>query len=129
MNRLVFVLGALAACAPVLAQPKYSPDPRYQTDEGEGFAYFFGSFPSGRYQMADGNLRNSATVITKLSYRYDNRVYSSFNGMGRSFTNVRLNLSDCDIASMSTNLSLSETRTWRSSTGVQFRPSKLIFGT
>lgn len=111
MNRLLFVVSAVALCAPVFAQTVYSPHAIYQTRAGGGYAYFFGNYSGGRVQHADGNLRGQVTIVTNISYGFDNRLYSAYTGAGRSWANVSLKLSECNIATMTNNLDANATKT------------------
>ncbi len=112
MNRFVAVASVLVLSASAFAQTVYSPDASFQTNQGRGYAFHLGAYSTGRYQLMDGNLRNSVSIITNIAYRPDNgRTYDQSSGTGRSFTNVTVHLSDCDIASSTTTLSTNATST------------------
>ena len=63
--------------------------------------FYVGSYSTGRYQFAEGGLRGSVVVIGRFGYRRDNRAYAASTGTGRTWTNVKLYFSDCDINNLS----------------------------
>jgi hypothetical protein len=132
MNRLLLTSGVLALCGSSIAQ-SWSPLPAYQSKTGDGYQYAFGQYPLGRYQLVDGNFRNAALVVTKISMRVDDRLsYSVYTGMGRVWQNVNVDIAPAKLASLTGNFSANHMSTptkcfsgsmvWPTLTGTQKNP-------
>ncbi|MCA8954638.1 MAG: hypothetical protein KDC87_01110 [Planctomycetes bacterium] len=71
-----------------------------------------GGYPSGHYQYFDGDVRGNAMTLKGIAYRHDNLVYNSTSqGQGRSFTNVTLDVSHCDMNSLKSTFTQNPTTT------------------
>jgi hypothetical protein len=112
MNRLVLAATVLAMAGTSFAQ-SWSPLPKYASEAGKGYQYYFGRYSQGRFQFADGNFRNTALVVTKVSMRIaqNNRYYSDYYRMGRSWSNVKIDISPADLSTFNTNFSNNQTST------------------
>jgi hypothetical protein len=111
MNRMILATAVLALCGSSIAQ-SWSPLPKYQSAAGKAYQYYFGRYSNGRWQFADGNFRNTALVVTKVSMRRSStRTYSDTYRMGRSWTNVNIAISPTDLTSLTSNFSNNQTST------------------
>ncbi len=64
------------------------------TQEGAQYGYILGRYQNMRMQQADDMHRNKATVINEIAFRQDNRNHTSFTAMGRTWSSVKLNMSE-----------------------------------
>ena len=105
-NPILFLnlLTALAVCAPAFAQAVFSPLPAYSSMEGNLYSHRFGGRSKERAQLADGSLRTRRMTIKSIAYRADYHDYdAATTGMGRSWTQVTLNMSEFDMARMTSS--------------------------
>ena len=101
MKRLVLAASVLALCGTSFAQ-SWSPLPKYASEHGKGYQYYFGRYSNGRFQFADGNFRNSALVVTKVSMRVQNSTAGnklSGTGNGAASASVLPAWESADVAS------------------------------
>jgi hypothetical protein len=84
--------------AQVMAQSQVvSPSARFLTMEGVYSGRYFGYYREGRTQLLDGNLRGSAKTIKEIALRPDgSRGYYSYNGTGRNWNRVTLQMAETD---------------------------------
>lgn len=117
--RLLTSLSVVVLSAASLSAQLTSP-PGYLSTEGAGwqgvttygYAYYMGGYADGRFQFMDGDIKqNGTTVLTSIGFRRDDRTYSSTLGVGRSWTNVHLQLSEGDISQMTRTWTANSTRT------------------
>ncbi|MHC4812845.1 MAG: hypothetical protein ACYTKC_11010 [Planctomycetota bacterium] len=100
---LIVLLAALAASipAPASAQStRYVTSPAgYLQKPGELYTLQLGALRNMRFQQGDGILQKGAAVsILQLDYRLDNRTYASDQGVGRTWTQVTLSMSEVNRA-------------------------------
>lgn len=94
MFRLIIAATGLSLIAPALAQGVTTPQGGL-TLEGTQYAYYLGRYADGRFQFVDGeHTGGKAFVITEIGYRLDNRSHTTSTAMGRSWSNVTLNMSE-----------------------------------
>jgi len=79
---------------PLLAQGAITSPAGGLTIEGQHYAYYLGRYADGRYQFADGENRGKAAVLSEVRYRLDNRAHTTSTAMGRSWSNVTLQMSE-----------------------------------
>jgi len=96
MSKLYLASTMLALGATALAQGAITLPQGFDTTEGDGFARAFGQWSTMRQQIAEGDLRGKALTMTGVNYRHDYQSHDASTGMGRTFSNVTLNLSDTD---------------------------------
>ncbi len=103
---------ALAIAAPLGAQNViYSPKDLAST-EGQYYAYYFFRYSAPRWQLVDGENRGKAAVISSLSMRLDGTYnYNTSYGMGRTWSNVSLTISEGDFDKFSTTFASNATTT------------------
>ena len=96
----VIVTGLLATWIP--AQLGVSPHKDFASQEGGSHSSEFGSYQRGIFQLADGSMRNAGRPLREVAFRPDGQVgHGKFTGMGRSWANVWMRISDCNVALMS----------------------------
>ncbi|MHC4854424.1 MAG: hypothetical protein ACYTF5_20680 [Planctomycetota bacterium] len=110
MRYLVLPTVAVLACAPLLAQQDktVSSPPGFENAKGQphsrAWGYYLGENSNQRFQAADGQFRKQVMAIKEISYRLDGgRTYNAnvtSAGVGRSWTNVTLHMSECDYSKM-----------------------------
>ena len=108
-------LGALVlfASAPLLAQIKTVTSPPGYLTKGQvhsrSWGYRLGQYSNERFQVADGQFRNRVLIMKEISYRLDGgRTYgvnTTSAGVGRTWTNVTLNMAECDYDKMTSTFS------------------------
>ena len=106
MKQFTLITSALVLTASsVFAQSGgvYSP-PWMQSTEGALYGYYFGRYPDSRYHMADGH-NQQTSVLKDLRLRLDSRSYYSYNGGGRTWSNVSLRMSKTDMTKFSKTFS------------------------
>ncbi|MHC4078741.1 MAG: hypothetical protein ACYST0_09935 [Planctomycetota bacterium] len=94
MNRLIIAATGLSLVTPLLAQGTITSPKGGLTYEGMNYAYYLGRYADARYQYADGENKGNAHSITEVGYRLDNRAHTTSTAMGRSWTNVSLQMSE-----------------------------------
>ena len=99
------ILAAITAStlvSPTLAQTTHLFSPTYlKGTEGRYFTRLFGSHPSMRYQMVDGENRGNVSNLKDIAIRLDHRSHSSVTtASGRSWTTVVVDLAEGDVSSM-----------------------------
>ncbi len=99
------ILAAIAASTlvtPTLAQTTHLFSPTFlKGAEGRYFTRQFGSHPSMRYQMVDGENRGNVSYLKDIAIRLDHRSHSSVTtASGRSWTTVVVDLAEGDVSSM-----------------------------
>jgi len=75
----------------------------HEAAEGSLMTISFGLAPEARYQFAEGGLRGHLTLMNRVSYRPEGRdvVFGvPLKSPGRSWSNVQLRLSNCDITKL-----------------------------
>ncbi len=105
MNKLLQASIVLALSATAFAQGAITLPQGYLTKEGDGFARAFGQWSNMRQQIAEGNLRGKAMILTGVNYRHDYQSHTASTGMGRTFSNVSLKLSDTDYSTFGSTFS------------------------
>jgi hypothetical protein len=106
--RLPLSISGLAALAlalvgtPVAAQSTYFFSPqRLAATEGDNACYLFGSWQKARHQLVDGENRGTAAQLKAVAFRLDYRSHTSWTtAIGRSWSNVTVDLSDGDLDKM-----------------------------
>jgi hypothetical protein len=101
MNKLTLL--ALCAASSLSAQGVLHSPKDLAAVEGQYYSYLLGGWTSMRLQSLDGENRGSIASMKEIAFRLDNRSYYSSVGMGRTFSNVTLQLADGDIATMTNN--------------------------
>jgi len=96
MNKFFQAFVVIALGATAFAQGAITLPQGFLSTEGGGFARDFGSWSTMRQQIAEGNLRGKALIFTGVNYRHDYQSHTASTGMGRTFSNVSLRLSDTD---------------------------------
>ena len=107
MRYLALPTLVLLTCAPLLAEPQdktVSSPPGFETKSGDYYGIgYFGQYTNQRLQSADAQF-NQVMSIKEISYRLDGgRTYaanSNKGGVGRTWTNVTLHMSECDYNKM-----------------------------
>ena len=111
MNRTVLLVSVLALNGAVLAQT-YTTSPRgFEYVEGNSDAYILGAYAAGRFMAFDGEQLGPAMLVKGTAYRLDNRVYTTAQGMGRTWSNVKLWISECDMNALSSTFTANPTTT------------------
>lgn len=65
------------------------------TTEGPHYAYIMGGWSNMRIQQADDmHSDNQAKAITEIAFRMDNRIHTNVTAMGRTWTNITLEMSE-----------------------------------
>ena len=111
MYRTLWMSGVLALCTAAVGQDYTTSPPGYLNLEGDHQESLLGVYPAGRHMMFDAEQIGNAMTIKGTAYRHDNRVYVESQGMGRSWTNVTLSISDCNMSSLSNTFSKNPTST------------------
>ncbi len=99
MHRITSLCLLVSLGAALPAQTKTTSPPGYETFVGERFSSgAICLYPDSRWQYADGNFKGRrAMVLSRFAFRHDNaRTYNTSSGIGRTWTNVTLRMSDCD---------------------------------
>lgn len=96
MNKLFLASSVLVLGATAFGQNAISLPQGFLSTEGPGFARNFGSWSTMRQQIAEGNMRGNAMIMTGVNYRHDYQNHTASTGMGRTFSNVSLKLSETD---------------------------------
>jgi len=98
MNPLSFTASTLLLTATLFAQATtVSPDRTCDSREGQLATNRLGWHPQGRFQILDGTMRNNAKVIKGIAFRHDHRSYDAKSGMGRTWADVTVHMSQCDV--------------------------------
>ncbi len=112
MNRscsvaLVLTLTTAAAAQP---SPAFTTPAGYLTKDGDklgggsAYANYFGIYANARVQMFDGVLKgNGVQVLVSVGYRLDYLGHGSGTATGRSWTNVKLSVAECDFDRVTAN--------------------------
>lgn len=120
MNNCPLPLAGILLAAQFLPAQSYTyaPDAGYGAREGAGACYYFGCRASQRVQLLDDSLRNKQLLIRAISFRPEFHQYTPQLVWGRSWTQVRLDLSYGDTrrfgTTFSTNSSSTPTRVFAS---------------
>ena len=94
MKRLLITCAGLFLCAPLLAQSyKYTPQGIAST-EGAHYAYIVGSWSNMRTQQADNMHVGQSFQISQIAFRLDNRSHTSRTAMGRTWSSIKLVMSE-----------------------------------
>jgi hypothetical protein len=96
MNKILTSLALASLSMPVLAQGEYFSPAEIATTEGDGYAYYFGRYPTMKMQWVDGELRGKVANLKEIAFRLDNRSYSTSTGMGRTWTNFVIQIGEGD---------------------------------
>lgn len=89
----IAVVGLLLL-APATSQAPVTSPPGFLTTEGPGVSGLLGGFPTMRFQMVDGELRNRALAIKAIGFRWEN-IHGGY-APGRSFASVSLDVGFAD---------------------------------
>jgi len=110
-KQMIYGLG-LALAAPLFGQGTlYSPKD-LEKSEGQYYAYYFFRYSEPRWQNVDGENRGSAFVMNSIAARLDGTYnYNTSYGMGRTWSNVTLNISEGDLSKFSNTFSANATTT------------------
>jgi hypothetical protein len=110
-RQLICGLG-LALASPLLAQGAiYSPK-NLQSTEGQYYAYYFFRYSDSRWQNCDGENRGKVAVIASIQIRLDGTyTYNTSYGMGRTWKNVQLTISEGDLNKFSNTFASNATAT------------------
>ena len=129
MNKTLLASITLALCTPASAQGYITTPKGRLTIEGGFYAQLFGSWDNARVQQVDGtHVGARGHTITKIAFRLDNRhYYENSSAMGRTWSNIRLDVSETDFGRLSNTFSQNvigkQTRvfdskwTWQSQSG------------
>jgi len=86
-----------------VAQVKTTSSPPGYETKGQvasaSWGYRLGQYSNERFQAADGQFRKSILAVTEISYRLDagrNYGTGTSGGVGKTWTNVTLHMSECD---------------------------------
>ena len=110
-KQLIYGL-ALVVAAPLFAQSKMLYSPKHLgSSEGQYYCYYFGRWKEARVQMVDGENRGKVAAITAISMRLDNRSYYSSIGMGKSWSQVQVQMSQGDINTFNRTFATNSTTT------------------
>lgn len=132
MNRFAFLIGVMALSSTALTQT-YTTSPKgFDFVEGNSDAYTLGMYAAGRYMTFDAEQIGSAMMLKGIAYRADNRMHTTATAMGRTWSNVKIWASDCNMSSLSYTFTANPTTTpskvfdasmdWQTVTG---KPAKL----
>ncbi|MHC4516579.1 MAG: hypothetical protein ACYTGW_07055 [Planctomycetota bacterium] len=105
MNKPLLAASMLALGATAFAQNAITLPQGYLSTEGPGFARAFGQWSTMRQQIAEGDLRGKSLILTGVNYRHDYQSHTASTGMGRTFSNVSLKLSDTDYSTFGATFS------------------------
>jgi len=110
-KQILYGLG-LALAAPLCAQGTiYSPKDLAKS-EGQYYGYYFFRYSEPRWQQADGENRGSPFVMNSIAMRLDgNYNYNTSYGMGRTWSNLTLVISEGDLSKFSTTYAANATTT------------------
>jgi len=111
MQKLILPALTLVLSVPALAQNTTTSPIGLELTNGNYFSYYFGRYAEGRYQVADGELRNKALSITQIDFRLDARSYGTTTGTSRTWTRVTVDISEADVERLSQNWVLNATST------------------
>jgi hypothetical protein len=108
---ILYGLGLVLA-APLFAQGAiYSPKD-LQSAEGQYYAYYFFRYSDSRWQNCDGENRGKVAVIASIQIRLDGTYnYNTSYGMGRTWSNVQLTISEGDLNKFSNTFAANATAT------------------
>jgi hypothetical protein len=105
-----FLACTLALTASVAAQNYVTSPKGFLATEGNSTATTsLGDYQDGRFQYADGTYRGTAMTVKGTAYRLANYNYTSTQGLGRRWYDVRLYVSECDLATFSTTFTKNPT--------------------
>ena len=96
MKTSLLVTGLLALCSLAGAQSYVTSPAGFDYTEGSGSAYTFGSYSTGRYMFCDGEHRGTPMSLKGTAVRADNWIYTNSYGMGRTWQDVQLRVSETD---------------------------------
>jgi hypothetical protein len=112
MRKPALLAVSLVLVSPFAAAQGYDPSPRgLLSTEGRAASWFFGAYNSSRFMYLDSELRGKGGLIKEVAYRADYRAHNSVLEIGRSWSRVTVDLSDCDRTKASTTFSLNPTST------------------
>lgn len=104
MQNATLSLAALTVTSASLFAQGAIYSPKYMAStEGQYYSFHPGNFPAMHYQTVDGENRGKVASLKEIALRLDNRSYNSVTGMGRTWTNVTIQLGDGDIKTFSNN--------------------------
>ncbi len=104
--RVLFLASLALVCAPAIAQTQRTCPKGFESREGPISTNRLGRHADPRQQFADGDCRGTPITISRVDYRLDLQFYTSTSeGMGRSWTNVTLNLASTDTSKMTATFS------------------------
>jgi hypothetical protein len=119
MRTAILVFAAFGLSTVLTAQVNKTAPPGFTTTAGNAYSITFGAYFDERSQVADGNYKGSGFTITELDLRRDEQTPSSYNTIGKTWTNFALSVGDCDYTKLTT--------TW--STNFLTTPTTLLTGT
>ena len=98
MKQLIIATTVLALCAPLFAQGSITTPPGGLKTEGASRGSSFGRYANARHQNIDNVHKGKAYTITEVAFRLDNWNHSRFTAMGRTWSNVKLNVAETDFS-------------------------------
>ena len=102
MIRTTRVLCLLLVASGTVSAQAWSPHPSYATKMGGAPAVDWGHSAASRYQFTDGNFRNQALVLNKLSARPRGGItYVPTIGAGRSWQSVVIDIAPTQLSRVS----------------------------
>ncbi|MHC4516914.1 MAG: hypothetical protein ACYS5W_24930 [Planctomycetota bacterium] len=108
MRTAIQVAAALGLAAILTGQVNKTAPPGYTTAVSAGlgsYSYTFGAYFDEISQIADGNYKGTAFSITELNLRRDEQAPQTYNCMGKTWTDFKLSVGDCDYANVTTTWS------------------------
>ncbi len=104
MKSLITACAGLFLCCSLPAQGFFTTPPGGLSGEGTQYAYLMGIWSDMRIQQADDMHSNGKPYsISEVAFRLDNRAHSSTTAMGRTWTNISVDMSEpTNYATMST---------------------------
>ncbi len=106
MNKILLGSITLAFCPLAPAQGYITTPKGMLANEGGLYAQLFGAWSNARFHQVDGTHVGSAGhTITKIAFRLDHRHHDYFSATGRSWTNIKLDVSETDFDKLSASFS------------------------
>ncbi len=127
MNRSLYAGAALTLCSGLLAQDYLTSPPGFLSTEGRSSRSSpLGPYQDSRIMLFDGELRGRSLSLKELGFRHESGYVHISHG--RSWTNVTLSISNCDMSQLSKTFSANPTTspatvfsssiTWPTVTGI-----------
>ena len=130
MRTAIHVATALGLAAVLAGQVNRTAPPGFSTTSSPpgkttrstaigSYSFTFGAYFDEMSQIADGNYKGTAFSISELNLRRDEQTSFSYNSIGKTWTDFKLSVGDCDYTKL--------TNTW--STNYLSTPTVMIAGT